>query len=264
MFYILSKILWFCLQPSSLIAGALLLGVAAATRGSLQGAKRGLVAGTAGLIIGGLSPIGDWLIAPLENRFARVELGNRPVHGIIVLGGAEDPRLSASRDVMSLNEAAERITEAVALARRFPEAKIVFSGGSDALITSKPPEAETAGKLLVALGIDKSRLVLESKSRNTHENAIFTRPLIAPEPGERWLLVTTAWHMPRSIGCFRHAGLEVEPWPVDYRTTAEFEILKLYSSIPEGLRRLDFISKEYVGLLAYWLTGRTSALLPGP
>jgi uncharacterized SAM-binding protein YcdF (DUF218 family) len=264
MFYVLSKILWFCLQPSSLIGLTLVLGLVALARDRLQLGRRLLMGGTLALMIGGLAPFSDLLIAPLENRFDRADPGRGPVHGIIVLGGAEDPRLSASRDVMSLNEAAERITETVALSRRYPEARIVFSGGSDALITTKPPEAEAAGKLLEALGVPPSRLTLEAKSRNTHENAIFTRDLIQQKPGERWLLVTTAWHMPRSMGCFRQAGLNVEPWPVDYRTPQAFEWFRLYSSLPEGLRRLDFVMKEYIGLVAYRLTGRIDALFPGP
>lgn len=264
MFYALSKILWFCLQPSSLIGLALVLGLVALARDRVRLGRRLLMGGTLALMIGGLAPFSDLLIAPLENRFERADLGSGPVHGILVLGGAEDPRLSASRDVMSLNEAAERITETVALARRYPQARIVFSGGSDALITTKPPEAETAGKLFVALGIEPSQMTLEAKSRNTHENAIFTRDLIQQKPGERWLLVTTAWHMPRSMGCFRKAGLVVEPWPVDYRTPQAFEWFRLYSSLPEGLRRLDFVMKEYIGLIAYRLTGRIDALFPGP
>ncbi len=264
MFYALSKILWFCLQPSSLIGLTLLLGLVALARNRVRLGRWLLTGGTLALAIGGLAPVGDLLIAPLENRFQHADPGSGPVHGIIVLGGAEDPRLSRSRDVMSLNEAAERMTETVALSRRFPEARIVFSGGSDALITTKPPEAETAAKLLEALGVAASRMTLEAKSRNTHENAVFTRDLIQQKPGERWLLVTTAWHMPRAMGCFRQAGVRVEPWPVDYRTPQAFEWFRLYSSLPEGLRRLDFVMKEYVGLVAYRLTGRTDALFPRP
>jgi len=128
----------------------------------------------------------------------------------------------------------------------------------------KEAEAIVAGRLFVALGINPARLTLEDKSRSTAENARLCRALVRPQPGERWLLITSAWHMPRAIGSFRAAGFAVEPWPVDYRSGGVFHPFKVYASLPEGLRQLDFITKEYVGLLAYWLTGRTNALFPGP
>jgi len=181
-----------------------------------------------------------------------------------VLGGAEDARGADNRELMPLDEAGERLTEAVALARRLPQARVVFSGGSDSLLRTKEPEARAAGRLLVALGIDPARLTLEDKSRSTFENASFSKALVQPKAGERWLLITSAWHMPRAIGCFRKAGFAVEPWPVDYRAGPIFRPLKFYSSLPEGLRRLDFAVKEYVGLLVYRLTGRIGDLLPGP
>ena len=118
-------------------------------------------------------------------------------------------------------------------------------------------------RLLEALGVAKERITLESRSRDTYENAVFTKRLVNPGAGERWLLITTAWHMPRAMGCFRQAGFAVEPWPVDYRTSGRVE-LWLNTGIPEGLRQMDFIMREYAGLAMYYLTGRTGALLPGP
>jgi uncharacterized SAM-binding protein YcdF (DUF218 family) len=163
-----------------------------------------------------------------------------------------------------LNEAAERFTEAVALARRLPGARVVFSGGSAAVFADEPPEAETAARLFAALGIAKDRITLESASRDTYENAMFTARLIKPAAGQRWLLVTSAWHMPRAMGCFRQAGVAVEAWPVDYRTAPHFQPLRFHTALTEGWRRIDFIAREYVGLVAYYLSGRTSALFPGP
>jgi uncharacterized SAM-binding protein YcdF (DUF218 family) len=162
-----------------------------------------------------------------------------------------------------LNEAAERYTEGAALALRLPHARLVFSGGSGALIATELPEADTAERLFTALGVARSRLTLEDRSRDTFENAVFTKRLIDPKPGERWLLVTSAWHMPRAVGCFRKAGFAVEAWPVDYRTGSRFR-LALEGAIYEGLRRLDFISREYAGLTMYYAFGGTSALLPAP
>jgi uncharacterized SAM-binding protein YcdF (DUF218 family) len=222
------------------------------------------VGGLVALFVCGLTPVSEALIMPLENRFPRPDLTRGgPIAGIIILGGAEDARANPPRELAGLNEAAERMTEAVALARRFPEARIVFTGGTAAVLTAELPEAATMGRLLEALGVARERTMLEERSRDTYENALFTKRLINPAPGQRWLLITSGWHMPRAMGCFRQAGFPVEPWPVDYRTSGRLELV-FNAAIPDGLRRLDFIMKEYVGLVVYYLAGRTSALLPGP
>ena len=264
MFFYVAKIVWFLAQPSSLIAIALTMGAILAGTTWRKLGRRLLIAGLAALLICGLSPLSDALIVPLENRFARPDLASGgPIAGIVVLGGAEDSRANPPRELAGLNEAAERMTEAVALARRFPEARVVFTGGSANLLTKGLPEAATMGQLLEALGVAKERTSLESRSRDTYENAVFTKRLVNPGASERWLLITSAWHMPRAIGCFRAAGFAVEPWPVDYRTGGRIEFWPK-SGVPEGLRQMDFIMREYAGLVMYYLTGRTGDLLPGP
>lgn len=264
MFFVLAKVLWFVLQPSSLMVGCVIAGAALLPSRWCRLARALLWGGLAALLIGGLSPLSDALIRPLESRFTRAEIEVTNIAGIIVLGGGEDSRAAETPQLAPLNEAAERYTEAVALARRLPQARLVFTGGSGMLIATGPREADVAGRLFEALGVAKDRITLESKSRDTYENAIFTARLVDPKPGERWLLVTSAWHMPRAMGCFRRAGFKVEPWPVDHRTPRGLDALRVQSSVPEGLRRLDFIMREYVGLAVYYATGRTSELWPGP
>jgi uncharacterized SAM-binding protein YcdF (DUF218 family) len=262
MFFVLAKVLWFLLQPSSLMIGSV-IGGAVLLRSTWQRTARALLwGGLAAVLIGGLSPLGDLLIQPLEGRLPRAEIDGAAIAGIVVLGGAEDSRAADTPQLAPLNEAGERYTEAVALARRLPQARIVFTGGSGLLVTTGPQEADVAGRLLEALGVPKERLTLESKSRDTYENALFTARLVNPGPGERWLLVTSAWHMPRAIAAFRQAGFKIEPWPVDYR--AARGLGGLQSSIPEGLRRIDFVVREYVGLVMYYATGRTRELWPEP
>ncbi|KAB2911876.1 MAG: YdcF family protein [Hyphomicrobiaceae bacterium] len=264
MLFLMQKAVGFVAQPSSLIAIALTAGILLITT-SWQRLGRGLLIGAlATLVIGGLSPLGDLLIRPLENRFPRADIGagTPPLTGIIVLGGGEDSRASPQRELAALNESAERFTEAVALARRFPGLRIVFTGGTTS--RARAPEAFAAERLFEALGIDKGRLTLESASRDTYENAVLTAAIVKPKPGERWLLVTSAWHMPRAIGCFRRAGFPVEAWPVDYRTGRTFDPWRLHQGIPDGLKRIDFIMREYAGLVGYYLLGRTSALFPVP
>ncbi|MDX2201759.1 MAG: YdcF family protein [Hyphomicrobiaceae bacterium] len=263
MFFFLSKLLWFFAQPSNvafvlILVGALLMLTAPR---SVLG-RRMATAGLLAFVVLGFTPFNQILLAPLESRFQRPDLGlGPPPAGIIILGGAEDGRADPDREMAGLNEAAERYTEGIALARRFPQAKLVFSGGSGGIIADAgAPEAVAARRLFKALGIAPERVVLEERSRNTWENAIFTRAMLDPKPGERWLLVTSAYHTPRAVGCFRKAGLEVEPWPVDFRVAERFaDMLQPY---PDQLRRVDTAVREWIGLVAYYLTGKSTALFP--
>ena len=150
------------------------------------------------------------------------------------------------------------------LAHAYPNARILYSGGSANLISNDAREADFAADIFEGLGIAKSRLIMERRSRNTLENAEFSRDLVNPKPGERWLLVTSAFHMPRSIGLFRKVGFAVQPYPVDWRVGGRADLLSFTSFAGDGLARTDTGLREWLGLIAYRLTGRTSELLPGP
>jgi uncharacterized SAM-binding protein YcdF (DUF218 family) len=265
MFFYPAKIFWFFAQPSGmllimLIAGAVLLRV------GRERAGRRLVAASVGLLLlGGLLPVSNWLMLPLEQRFARADLAGRDVDGIVVLGGAEDSRIWSERQAHALNEAAERFTEAIALARRYPKAKVAFTGGSIEILSSPTIGADAARAIFGDLGlVESGRLVLETKARDTWENAVLTKALVQPKPGERWLLVTSAHHMPRAVGVFRAAGFPVEAFPVDYRTRGVIDLLRPFATLGDGLRRTDTAMREWVGLLIYRLVGRTDALFPAP
>jgi uncharacterized SAM-binding protein YcdF (DUF218 family) len=263
LFYI-SKIVWGLVQPATLL---LVLIVAAALLGGTRHARAGrrLVIAAAVLgIVGGVLPLSTWLILPLENRFPRADLAGRPIDGIVVLGGAEDARVAAGRSTHALNMSAERMTEAAALAHRYPNARVVFTGGSSRVRNASVLEVDAATRMLRDLGVDGDRLLLDRQARTTSENAIYAKRLADPKPGERWLLITSAWHMPRAMGLFRKAGFAVEAWPTDYRTAGPGDARMLFASPGEGLRRLDFVLKEWAGLLANWLTGRSDELLPHP
>lgn len=263
MFFYAGKILWMLLQPSMVIMLAIIGGAMLAMRPHwTRSGKRLFVLGLVGLLVCGVSPLGLILISVLEERFPRSDLDKGgPIAGIIILGGAEDSNVPPEKELANLNDAAERMTEGAALALRLRTLPVVFTGGNANLIKDAPPEADVARRLLIALGIDERRIMLETRARDTFENAQLTKALLNPKPGDRWLLITSAWHMPRSMGSFRKSGFDVEAWPVDYRALRPFTP---DLNIAEGLRRMDYIFKEYVGLLAYYLSGRTSALLPRP
>jgi uncharacterized SAM-binding protein YcdF (DUF218 family) len=264
MFFVLSKILGFFAIPSNLVISFGLLGLLLLPT---RFARAGWWLAFASLILLamlGLSPIGNALIIPLEQRFPPWDAARGAPDGIVVLGGAISPDVSAARNGVALNEAAERATEIATLARRYPDARILFSGGSGALIFTEGTEAEFALRLFESFGIDRARILLEDRSRNTVENAVFSKALAQPKPGERWLLVTSAFHLPRAIGVFRKAGFSVEPYPVDWRTRGVADAWRPFPTMGEGLRRTDIAVREWVGLPVYWLTGKSSELFPAP
>jgi uncharacterized SAM-binding protein YcdF (DUF218 family) len=264
MFFIASKVLWFFASPLNLLLTVALLG-AVFSAGSAARLGRCAAIVAAALLLGiGLSPVGKWAIAPLEDRFPPPPAQMPPPYGLIVLGGAIDEDLGRARDQVSLQEGAARLTEAVALARRFPQARLVYSGGSSSLISNDSTEARDAGKLLIALGVEPARLELEDRSRNTDENARFTRDLVHPEPSQVWLLVTSAYHMPRSMGLFRKAGFNVVAYPVDYRSEGGIGDLRLNRETARGLGQFDLAIHEWAGLLAYRASGKIDDLFPAP
>ncbi len=256
MAFILSKILWPVLQPSNL----LLLTLAAAV---LLDWRRLALIVLAILTIIILLPIGHWLTVPLEDRFARPESAPDTVTGVIVLGGAQEPEITESRGVLALNRHNERLLEGLALARRHPEARLVFSGWSGRLDGRDSSEQVVNTAFVELMGFDEDRVIAEERSRNTWENALYSKELIQPGADDVWILVTSAAHMPRSIGSFRGVGFEVVPWPVDYQTAGPFSWPSQFG-VSYRLVELDQASREWVGLLFYYLQGRTDAFFPAP
>lgn len=261
MFFFLSKMFWFLAVPSNLLVLLAVLGTGLLFTRWRRTGRAACAASALGLVVAGFLPLGVFLLGPLENRFARPPADAPAPDVILVLGGALDTDLTMVRGVVSLTDAGARMTEAVALARRYPEARLVFSGGSGRLVGAGTPESAAAQLFFRQMGVDPARLSFESRSRNTHENAVFTRDLFQPKPGERWWLVTSAFHMPRSMGIFRQAGLPVTPWPAHYYTApGKFR----WFEVSYGLRLTEVGLREWIGLAAYWLSGRTDALFPGP
>jgi uncharacterized SAM-binding protein YcdF (DUF218 family) len=264
MFFVASKIFWFVAEPVSLAIAVGVLGIlleftrfARAGRVLMAGAIIALAAGL-------LTPLGALLLRPLEERFPPPPADIPAPAGIIVLGGAVDTEKSEARGQVFLTGDAARMTTGVELARRYPTARLVFTGGSAGLLGEGPAEAICARKLWLSLGVPAERMTFEAKSRDTWENALFTRDLLKPKPGETWLLVTSAWHMPRSVGIFRHLGFDVIPYPVAYRTFGDERDFLLPTSMIDKIIMLDYGVREWVGLLAYRLADKTDALFPAP
>lgn len=264
MFFSLSKIFGFFAQPSNAIAMVCAAGIALLLVRRARAGARLLASGVALLLVCGYSPIGTVLLLSLSERFPAWQFDGREPYGIIVLGGAIDSNESLARDALELGGAAERIVATIELARRYPNMQIVFTGGSSNLVEASIAEAPIAGRAFERFGIARERLTLETQSRTTDENAAFTRRLVSPLPGQRWLLLTSAFHMPRSIGVFRAAGFDVEAYPVDWRTAGWIDAARPFGTLSDGLARTDLALHEWTGLMVYWLTGRSMELLPAP
>lgn len=262
MFLYVSKLLGTLLTLSNILAVAAAAGgLALLLRRRRLGA---ILVWTAalGFFIVGFGPVGSILMRPLEDRFARPPADSPEPTGIIVLGGIVSYP-SVTRGVISLTQDGERLGEAAILAHRYPNATVVISGATPGDLPGI--EGLIAERFLVELGVDKSRIVLESRSLSTAENAAFTRDLLMPQPGQRWLLVTSASQMPRAVGSFRRVGFPVIPYPVGYTTAGlPVDYWRFQFEVPSNLVRADAAFHEWLGLLAYWLTGRIDALFPGP
>jgi uncharacterized SAM-binding protein YcdF (DUF218 family) len=199
-----------------------------------------------------------------QSRFPSWDPARGAPDGIIVLGASIEADISAAHGTPVVRTAPDRIIAAAALALRYPNARVVFTGGSANLLSNDAREADFAGEVFEGLGIARSRLTMERRSRNTQENAEFSKALVNPKPGERWLLVTSGYHMPRSVGLFRKAGFPIEAYPVDWRVGGRDGLFAFSNRALEGLWRTDAGVREWMGLIAYRATGKIDELLPGP
>jgi len=264
-FFFLSKTLGIMLLPANFLIVAGVLGsILLFTRLAHLGRKL-IIASVVLLAICGFSPLGKLLLYPLEQRFPQWDDKRGAPDGIVVLGGAIDPELSAAHGKAIFTHAADRLVAAAVLARRYPTARIVYSGGNANLVSDDSvKEADYVISTLESLGVARERLTIERQSRNTQENAEFSKAIAHPRDGERWLLVTSAFHMPRSIGLFRKAGFAVEAYPADWRVGGTGDLHRFSPVAVEGLEATDVAVREWMGLAAYWATGKIDSLWPGP
>jgi uncharacterized SAM-binding protein YcdF (DUF218 family) len=264
MFFIVSKLIWFVFAPLNFVVLLSLFGLVLWILGFVRLGRSLTCVGVSAVVICCFSPLGALLIRPLEDRFPPAPRDLKPPAGIIVLGGALDEQLTQARGQPALITGAARLTAGVELARRYPQARLVFTGGAASLTQEMVGEAEGVRALWLALGVPQSQMSFENVSRNTWENALYTRDIVAPKPGEDWLLVTSAWHMPRAMGIFRRVGFEVTPYPVGFLTYGDWRDFELTPAVLDQLTMLNYAVHEWIGLAAYRLTGKTDALFPGP
>lgn len=261
--FLISKIYNFVTDPAAIVFMLLVVGSILLWTRWRRGGRRVVAGAVMFIVLITVFPVGGYFISVLENRFPMVRELPRPVTGIITLGGMINQFITIQRGQAALGSGAERMTEFIALARRHPEAKLVFTGGSASLTRKHTTEADAARIFFRDMGLDPARIVFENRSRNTYENAEFTYDLLSPRAGERWVLITSASHMPRSIGAFRKAGWNPIPYPVDFTTELPFRF-NVGLRMTVGLGKLSAALHEWMGLVIYRILGRSDEIFPGP
>lgn len=264
MYFILAKTLGIVAIPSNLIMLVVVCGLILWCTRYARSGRRITTAGIVLLLIGGATPLGTALLLPLENRFPRWDETRGAPDGIIVLGGVVNPHVSRLRQEITVGPSVQRLLAAIDLHRRYPAARVLFTGGNPNLLSAAKGESDLAVSFLEHWGVPESDIIVDSAARDTMENAVNARTIAAPKPGERWLLVTSAFHMPRAIGLFRAAGFPVEAYPVDYKTGGWADVRAVPSSFIGGFSWLDLAAHEWEGLFVDRLAGRSATLFPSP
>ena len=264
MFFVVSKLFWMLTQPGNFLVLLLLAGVLlqAKTRHRTLG-LRVTWAATGLLVVIFVFPVGGWLLTPWESRYPHPAW---PAHvdGILILGGGSAPQILAERGMPLAGAASARVIAGAEAWRHYPQAKLVFSGGTGRLLAPGGGDANDAAALFRQLGIDPKSVIFEDRSANTWENFLFTKELVSPKPEETWLLVTSAVHMPRALGVARRLGWNVIAYPSDYLTPKQPAFFLFPFSFIDNLAQVEVVVHEGLGLLAYRLTGKTGSFFPAP
>lgn len=265
MFFYLSKFAWFIAAPGNLFVVMLVIGTLLLWTRWRKYGRAVLFFVAAFAIAVSVFPIGQKMFSVMEDRFSKPSTPIGKIDGIIVLGGVMSVGLTKSRDEPALGTATERVFAFSTLADTYPDARLIFTGGSGDPFNPELSEAHLIRPLLANLGMNLDRITFETKSRNTVENAQLTFKLVNPKANENWILLTSAFHMPRAVGCFRKAGWRnIIPYPVDYSTLASNEMPTLGFQFTQGLAHLNAAVHEGLGLIAYYLTGKTDEIFPAP
>lgn len=261
LFFYISKLIWLLVSPDSLLLVLFILSLVLLYIGKQKLAKLILSTASGLLIIIAFFPVGEWLLYPLESRFQTNPVLPKKIDGIIVLSGAENAELSHIWNQVELNAAVERDLSFIALANKYPSAKLIFTGGTGSITKQEYKGADVAKQLFEQLNFDTTKIIFERKSRNTYENIIYSKDIVKPVKNKKWVLITTGWHMPRSVGIFCKAEWSVIPYPVDHQSYKD-NLFRIDFDLANNLDTLKTGIKEWLGLFAYYLSGKTTSLFP--
>lgn len=242
------QLFWSLARPGNLLLFILVIGVLLSWTGWRRGGRIMVTFSALAYAAIAVLPVDRWVMRPLENRYARPASLPPKVDGVIVLGGAMELAITAEWNDPSVNRAGGRMLAFAALARRYPDARLAFSSGGPG--PGGMTESDAARRLLEAIGIPSDRMQYETRSRNTRQNGLFLKEQLQPRPGETWILVTSAYHMPRAMAVFRQLDWDVVPWPTDYRSASQPD-----ATLSIKMVDLEAAAHEWVGLLYYWIAG---------
>ena len=255
MFFILSKLLTFLIRP---LIWALVLIIYGLRTRKPKRKHRSIIAAFALIYFFSIPYLFDAICHQWEYQSITADQITTPYDIGILLGGYSAPDVKPSHDRHNFNERANRFNNTIELYFTGKIKKILLTGGSGSLGEQKVFEAQEVAKYLSALGVPEEDVIIESLSRNTHENALFTDALLKKQVnGEsRFLLITSAWHMRRAMGCFQKEGLTVTPFSVDFMSESMPLTLKnmLYPNT-FILVKWEMLIKEWVGYLVYAMVG---------
>lgn len=256
MFFYLSKIIGALIDPANLLTILFAFGLLAFVWKRFLAAKIMLGCSFALLLVFGILPIGHSGLYFIETRYTVPNPMPKDIDGIVVLGGAIESQKSERSGRPEFNEGAERVLSAMALAREYPDAKIIFSGGSSKLAGSKRSEAIDLDIFLRGMGFDMRNVVFEDESRNTYENISKSKLLAGTAEKGRWVLITSAFHTPRSMAIAEKQGWKFIPYPVDYRSQGRYLLLPRRFDILDNLYASKLFIRELTGIVAYKTTGK--------
>ena len=265
LFFVFSKIVQFCIEPLNWVIVFVVLSLLFLGLRKPHLCKRFLLLALTDLLLIGWLPTSELFLRALEDATPKVNLTKmsaKDFGGIIILGGAiEGGEIAIDRGEISIGSAAERVTKAFELIRQYPELPFIFSGFSGRLSPKGVSEADAFKRLIVEQGLLDKFAHYENQSRNTYENVLLVKPMVlelgaigANDVQKPWLLITSAWHMYRSLKIFQKQGIEVIPVPVDYQTGNSLHLGSF--DLMEGAQQWNTLLHELIGLLAYWITGK--------
>lgn len=174
--------------------------------------------------------------------------------GIVLTGVTYNDREPDDR--VYFNHGADRVTHAIQLYKKGIVKKLIVTGGTGSLIAARRPEADEVFDVMVMAGIPASDILLERDSRNTHENAVNSKVMLDEDAGKSYLLITSGFHMYRSLGCFKKAGLDTDAFRTDFYThPRQWTPDVLLVPKANAISLWQKLFKEWTGIIAYKFAG---------
>jgi uncharacterized SAM-binding protein YcdF (DUF218 family) len=221
-----------------------------------------VVTGVCGILLFGLLPVGPMMVAWLERQYPPIAKEDLPgrVDGIIVLGGMFESYLSQEHGHISLNDHADRVVCFADMAKRYPRARKIFSGGSGDYLHPDTREASDAKEFMALMGLDRG-ILYEEQSRNTYENVLYSKELAKPQEGENWIVITSGYHLPRTMGIFAHFNWPVIPYACDQKTDGTYDPTERLLNVAYNFTLLNLATREILGSIMYRITGKSAFIL---